>query len=113
MIATILAATGNNNGGAYNFLIFIPLILVFYFLMIRPQRNRVRQHQELLRAIEVGDEVETIGGIFGTIKGVTDDEFLIEISPGTTVRMSRGAVRRKIYQEEEEPESSDSTGSTP
>ena len=78
------------------------LILVFYFLMIRPQRTRMRAHQELLGNLDLGDEVETIGGIFGTIKAKSDDEFQLEISPGTTVRVSRGAVRRKVYQEEEE-----------
>ena len=114
MVAALLAAsssksTGNSLGGL---LIFIPLILVFYFLMIRPQRNRMRQHQQLISALEVGDEVETIGGIFGTIRTMTDDEFMLEIAPGTTVRISRGAVRRKVYQEEEERESPDSSGST-
>jgi preprotein translocase subunit YajC len=68
----------------------------------------MRQHQELMRALEPGDEVETIGGIFGTIRSAADDEFLLEISPGTTVRISRGAVRRKVYQEEPEQESPDS-----
>ena len=103
MITVLLAATGNSSGGGItSLLIFVPLILVFYFLMIRPQRNRMRQHQELLGALQVDDEVETIGGIYGTIRGMTDDEFSIEIAPGTTVRCSRGAVRRKIYQEEEQ-----------
>ena len=98
----------NGSGGVATLIFFVPLILVFYFLMIRPQRTRMRQHQDLMRALEVGDEVETIGGIFGTIRTVSDDEFTLEISPGTTVRISRGAVRRKVYQEEEES-SSDST----
>lgn len=87
----------------------LPLLLigfVFYFFMIRPQRTRMRQHAELLGNLEVGDEVETVGGIFGTIRGITDDAFLIEISPGTTVRASRAAVRRKIWQDEGEQEGS-------
>jgi len=84
-------------------LLFIGVIMVvFYMFMIRPQRNRMRQHQELLGALEVGDEVETIGGIYGTIKSVTDNDFMIEIAPGTIVRASRGAVRRKVWQEEED-----------
>jgi preprotein translocase subunit YajC len=99
----LAADTKTNNGGGFATLIFfVPLILVFYFLMIRPQRTRMRQHQDLMRALEVGDEVETIGGIFGTIRAVTDDEFMLDVSPGTTVRISRGAVRRKVYQEEEQ-----------
>lgn len=101
-------STKNTGGGVATLIFFIPLILVFYFLMIRPQRTRMRQHQQLMGALEVGDEVETIAGIFGTIRGVTDDEFLVEVAPGTTLRMSRGAIRRKVYQEEEQ-ESPDST----
>ena len=87
------------------FLPIILLVVVFYFFMIRPQRNRMRQHQELLGALDIGDEVETISGIYGTIRATDDDTFSIEISPGTTVRMSRGAVRRKVWQEEEEESS--------
>jgi preprotein translocase subunit YajC len=98
----IILAQSNGGGGLGTLIFFIPLILVFYFLMIRPQRARMRQHQELLGTLEVGDEVETIGGIFGTIRTKSDDEFQLEVSPGTTLRISRGAVRRKVYQEEEQ-----------
>jgi preprotein translocase subunit YajC len=111
ILATILAQSSKSNGGAAQILIFIPLILVFYFLMIRPQRAKMRAHQELLGNLEVGDEVETVGGIIGTIRGMTNDEFMLEAAPGTTLRVSRGAVRRKVYQEEdveEEQESPDS-----
>jgi preprotein translocase subunit YajC len=112
ILATLLAQSSKSNGGAAQILIFIPLILVFYFLMIRPQRAKMRAHQDLLGNLEVGDEVETVGGIIGTIRGMTDDEFLLEAAPATTLRVSRGAVRRKIYQEEdveEEQESPDSS----
>jgi preprotein translocase subunit YajC len=109
VIATLLAAAKTSSGsGVQTLIFFVPLIFVFYFFMIRPQRTRMRQHQELLRALDVGDEVETIAGIFGTIRAVTDDEFLIEVAPGMTLRMSRGSVRRKVYEEEEQetPDSS-------
>lgn len=102
MIGIILAQSNNGGGGLGTLLFFIPLILVFYFLMIRPQRARMRQHQELLGNLDVGDEVETIGGILGTIRAKSEDEFQLEVAPGTTVRISRGAVRRKVWQEEEE-----------
>ena len=112
MIGIILAQSSNSGGsGLATILFFIPLILVFYFLMIRPQRTRMRQHQELLGNLDLGDEVETIGGIFGTIRAKSDDEFQLEISPGTTVRVSRGAVRRKVYQEEEEEQETPGTSS--
>ena len=112
ILATLLAQSSKSSGGAAQILIFIPLILVFYFLMIRPQRSKMRAHQQLLADIEVGDEVETIGGIIGTIRGMTNDEFLLEASPGTTLRVSRGAVRRKVYQEEEVEEEQESPDSS-
>ena len=110
LIATFLLAQAKDNtgGGIASLLFFVPLILVFYFLMIRPQRNRMRQHQQLLGQLEVGDEVETIGGVYGTIRAVTDGDFMLEVAPGTTIRVSRGAVRRKVY-EEEDQETPDST----
>ena len=102
MVAVLAAQSGSSGGGAAGLLILLPLILVFYFFMIRPQRQRMRQHSQVISSIESGDEVETIGGIYGTIREVHDDTFSIEISPGTTVRVSRGAVRRKVVEEEEE-----------
>lgn len=111
MIWALLAQSNNdsttNTNPLVGFLPIILLVVVFYFFMIRPQRNRMRQHQELLGALEIGDEVETISGIYGTIRSMDDESFSIEISPGTTVRMSRGAVRRKVWQEDDE-ETSDS-----
>lgn len=111
MILTILAQTSTEKttNPLVSLLPIILLVVVFYMFMIRPQRNRMRQHQELLQAIDVGDEVETIGGIYGTIRGKDEDAFLVEISPGTTVRLSRGAVRRKVWQEEDQESPGSST----
>jgi preprotein translocase subunit YajC len=72
-----------------------------YFLMIRPQQARRRQFMELMRTLEVGDEVETVAGIFGAIRRLDEDTIWLEVAPGTTLRFSRGAVRRKVIQEEE------------
>ena len=108
ILLTLAQSSGKNGNAAVSLLPIVLLIVVFYFFMMRPQRTRMRMHQELLRNLGVGDEVETVGGIFGTIRGADDDSFQIEISPGTTVRVSRGSVRRKIYEEEETP-SSDSS----
>lgn len=82
----------------------LPILLIFgamYFLMIRPQRNRQRQYMELLRSLEVGDEVETVGGIFGTIRRLDDDNAWVEIASGTTVKMTRAGIRRKVITESE------------
>lgn len=78
------------------------LVVLFYFVLIRPQRRARQAQMELIRAIEVGDEVESIGGMFGTVRKLEDDVVWVEIAAGTTVKLSRGAIRRKIV---EEPES--------
>lgn len=93
---------GGSGGGAASLILLAGMGLLFYFLLIRPQKNRMRQQQELMKAIQVGDEIETIGGIFGTVTRGDDEALWVEIAPGTTVKVSRAAVRRKIYAEEAE-----------
>ena len=77
--------------------LFLPLILiggVFYFLLIRPQQKRVRAQQALVNAVQEGDEVVTIGGIFGTVIEIDDDEgtVLVEIAPGIEIRMVKTGI---------------------
>ncbi|MGH2772330.1 MAG: preprotein translocase subunit YajC [Actinomycetota bacterium] len=71
------------------------MIVVFYFLLIRPQQKRLKQHQSLIAALEPGDEVITIGGIYGKVDRIEDDQIFLEVSPGTILRVSRQAVSKK------------------
>ncbi|MGH2728165.1 MAG: preprotein translocase subunit YajC [Actinomycetota bacterium] len=113
MNQTLLAQGSEPAKDATNPLVgFLPIVLlvvVFYFFMIRPQRNRMRQHQDLLSNLGLGDEVETIGGIYGTIRAMDEESFMLELAPGTVVRASRSAVRRKVYQPDEEEPSDSAT----
>lgn len=68
----------------------IVLAVLFYLLLIRPQRNRARQAQALLSKVGVGDTVMTSGGMFGTVAEVEDDAVLLEVSPSVEVRLLRG-----------------------
>lgn len=81
---------------ASSLFLFVPLILVFYLFVLRPQRRRMQQHHALVASIEPGDEVETVGGMFGTVGRIEDDVMWVEVSAGTTVKVSRAAVRRKV-----------------
>ncbi len=102
---TVLAQqTGTRGNPLAGLLPIVLLFGVFYFLLIRPQRARMRQQQALMASVEPGDEVETIGGIYGTVAGTDDDTIFLEIAPATTIRISRGAVRRKIEAEADEAE---------
>ena len=103
MVFQLLAQESNQSGGSLATLALPILMIVgFYFLLIRPQRSRQRAQQALLSALEVGDEVMTTGGIFGTIVEMDEDEGVVtvEIAPGTRVRMVRAGISRRFVEEE-------------
>ncbi len=91
-------------GGGAGWESFIPLILifvVFYFLLIRPQQKKAKQHREMLGAIRRGDRVVTGGGIIGTVTKVYDDnEMAVEITDGVKVRVQRGLVANVLSRSE-------------
>jgi preprotein translocase subunit YajC len=75
--------------------------LVFYFLLIRPQQRKAKAQRELTQTTEVGDEVVTIGGLFGVVGEVDDDSVLLEVAPGIQLRFLRSAIARKLMPEDE------------
>jgi preprotein translocase subunit YajC len=82
-------------GGAGLLMQFAPLILifvVFYFLLIRPQQKRAKEHRDMLGALRRGDRVVTGGGIVGTVQKVADDELTIEIAENVRVKVIRSTV---------------------
>jgi preprotein translocase subunit YajC len=88
-------------------LILILLFVVMYAAMIRPQQRRAREHQSLIAAVQVGDEVMTTAGIFGTVTAVEGDVITVEISPGVVMRVARAAIGRRLSQELEAGETLD------
>lgn len=79
------------------------MIFAFYFLLIRPQQRRAKQQQELISSLAVGDEVVTLGGMYGRVKNLDDSIVWLEIDGGTVVRLARRAVSGKIYPDEPPP----------
>ena len=78
-------------------LILLPVFFaVFYFLLIRPQQKRVKEHAELIRSIEPGDDVLTNGGLYGTITTIDGQIAEMEIADGVVVRIQRAAVAELI-----------------
>ena len=74
-------------------LIFLAAMLaVMWFLLIRPQRRRQQAHGALISSLAPADEVVTVGGVFGTIRSIADDHIVLEIAPGTDVRLAKEAV---------------------
>lgn len=92
--ATDAAATG---GGLYLLMNLLPLVLifvVFYFLLIRPQRKRDKEIQKMRSSLEVGDEVITSGGIIGRVVSLREDTLVIETgSDRSKIRIQRWAVQ--------------------
>lgn len=86
--------TGEAEGGFdWTIIIFLVLIFgVFYFLMIRPQRKRQKEHQELVQELQKGDKVVTAGGIYGQIESLSDDSVVLKVESGTTIRIARGSI---------------------
>ena len=98
-VLTILSADDNSSGGSagliqLGILLLIPLAM--YFLMIRPQRRRMRAQQSMQSSLEVGDEVLTTSGIYGFITGFEDDKIWIEIDDDVQIRVNRGFVQGKV-----------------
>ena len=87
------AGEGEAGGGTTYMIIFLILIFaVFYFLAIRPQRKRQKQHQELVEALRRGDKVITAGGIYGQIESLSEDSIVLKIESGATIRIAQGSV---------------------
>jgi len=90
------AATTAASGSSALLLNLLPFVLIFaimYFLIIRPQRTRMKQHQELVKNVRRGDTIITNGGLIGRVAKVVDDtEVQVEIAEGTRVRLLRSSI---------------------
>ncbi|MDQ1374774.1 MAG: preprotein translocase subunit YajC [Actinomycetota bacterium] len=75
---------------------FVLIVAMMWLLLIRPQQQRVRKQQALLKALEVGDEVITAGGMLGRIRTLDDERIEIEVAPGVVVSFLRGAVSQRL-----------------
>ncbi len=83
---------GGQGGGLGAFLPLIIIFAIFYFLLIRPQQKKTKQHKQILSALKKGDRVVSSGGLHGIITGLTDDTVTMEISPKVRVKVSRGYI---------------------
>ena len=101
MNAILLQAPGGAPQSPIGFLLPMALIFViFYFLLIRPQTKRQKEHEELLKRVEKGDRVVTAGGLHGVVTGTTDDVLTVEIGAGggqpLRVKVDRARIDRVL-----------------
>ena len=88
-------AAGVPPQGALGLLQFIPIVLIFvlmYFMMIRPQLKRQKEHRQMVDKLARGDEIVTSGGIAGRIEEVGETFLTVEIAEGTKVKLQKGAI---------------------
>ena len=94
-------AAGGGFGGMESLLPLVLIFVVFYFLLIRPQQKKQKEHRARLEALHRGDSVVTAGGIMGTITKVqSESELIVEIAEGVKVRVARGMISDVISKTE-------------
>lgn len=97
----------NEKGGLgvqqYTQLLFIiGMFAILYFLMVRPQQQRHKKHQEMIRNLKVNDRVITIGGIYGTIVKIKDDSCILRVSDNVRIELLKNAISQVESNEEKE-----------
>ncbi len=95
----IFYAMGQPSGGSGGLMdsltAFLPIILIFvifYFLLIRPQQKRQKEHQRMINELKRGDNVITAGGIHGTVVGVAENIATVEIAPNVKVKVTKSSI---------------------
>ncbi len=88
-------------GGALSLIILLAVFGgIFYFLLIRPQRKKQKQHEDLVNNLKRGDEIITAGGIHGSVTEVLEEDLLIEIEDGTVMKVQQDSIVETKSEEE-------------
>jgi preprotein translocase subunit YajC len=86
---------GQGGGGQGTLMNIVPLVFmfaIFYFLLIRPQQKKAKEHRAILESLQKGDSVVTAGGMHGKITAIDDKVVTLEIAPGVNVRFNKGYI---------------------
>ena len=92
----LAASTKSSSSSLLPILIIVVLFGILYMTMIRPQRNRQRQAQQMQNTVTPGARIRTTAGIYGTVKSIEDGDVVIEVAPGVNIRMLRRAVMEVV-----------------
>ncbi len=88
----ITLAAGSENSGMVNLIMIVALIFIFYFFMIRPQQKRQKEIRKFRESIEVGQRIVTAGGIYGKVRRIKENTFVVEIAPEVLITIDKGSV---------------------
>ncbi|MDI9448270.1 MAG: preprotein translocase subunit YajC [Bacillota bacterium] len=90
------------NSQTVSILYIVALFAILYFLMIRPQQQRQKRHQEMIKSLRPDDRVTTVGGIFGTIVKLKEDSIILRIADNVRIEVLKNSISQVISKEEEE-----------
>lgn len=93
-LVVLAAPTGSGNAGLVLFLQMGAIVAIFYFLLIRPQRQQQKKHRAMLDALKKGDEVMTDGGILGEVIHIKEDRITIKTAENTRLLVARAKIAR-------------------
>lgn len=102
MLSSLLFASGSSDdssgggGAAFQLVFFLAIGLLMYFLLIRPQRKRMREAQALVASIGEGDEIITTGGMYGFVTAVDGETVWLDVAEGVEIRLHRSSIARKV-----------------
>ena len=102
-VTPAFAQAAGGAGAAGGLVSFVPIVLIFaimYFLMIRPQQKKVKEHRAMVEALRRGDQVVTQGGLIGKVVKVTDAEAEIEIAPNVKVKVIKATIAQVMSKTE-------------
>lgn len=86
------APGGSQGGGIANFFPFLIIIGIFYFLLIRPQKKKAKEHQKMLNELQRGNRIVTSGGIYGVISAMKGKIIEIKIADGVKIQVTRSSI---------------------
>ena len=92
VLAQAAPAGGSPNDLIASLLPMVLIMVVFYFLLIRPQQQRMKQHRQMVSELKKGDAIVTSGGFIGKVKGLTDEDVSVEIAPNVVVKVVRSTI---------------------
>ena len=91
----LMAQPGGQGAQSNPIAAFLPIVLiviVFYFLLIRPQQKRAKEHRTMLEALKTGDQVVTIGGMHGTVAAIDQDKVVVRVADNVKLTFNRSAI---------------------
>jgi preprotein translocase subunit YajC len=102
MLESAFAQTAQSPAGPSTLVSLAPLVLVFvvfYFLLIRPQQKKAKEHREMLEKIKKNDEVMTSGGIYGKVMALNENIITLEVAPNVRIRVNRAQISAVVKNE--------------